>query len=249
MRAPELTPGGGPRFQKEGRGIVDAVAGGYYIARRADDELFKHLVDGDYCHVLAPRQIGKSSLRVRTQERLRARGIRCASVDLTGIGSHASPDEWYFSLASAIGEALELPDPADLWQKERRLSTVRRFRQFLHDAVLVDEGSPVVVFIDEIDVTLALRATTSSASSARCNRRARTTRGGAGSPSSSSAWPRRSSSSPTPSARPSPARSPSTSRTSPTTRPSPSSPASRARAATQGRCSTPSSTGPTATPP
>lgn len=160
MRAPQVAAarlGVAPRFQKEGRGIVDAAAGGYYIARRADEELFEHLVERDYCHVLAPRQIGKSSLRVRTQERLRARGIRCASVDLTGIGSHASPDEWYFSLASAIAEALALPDdPADLWQKERRLSTVRRFRQFLHDAVLGGEGPPVVVFIDEIDVTLSL---------------------------------------------------------------------------------------------
>ena len=36
---------------------------------------------------LAPRQIGKSSLRVRTAKLLQSRGVRCISVDLTKIGS------------------------------------------------------------------------------------------------------------------------------------------------------------------
>lgn len=140
-------------FQVEGRGIV---SGAFYVVRRADDELFEHLVAARYCHLLAPRQIGKSSLRTRTQERLRADGVRCASVDLTGIGTLASPDEWYFSLAAAIAEALELEgDIAEVWG-EQRTSPVRRFRRFLHEAVLGDAGPPVVIFIDEIDVTLAL---------------------------------------------------------------------------------------------
>lgn len=147
-------------FQTEGRGIVDASGPGIYVVRRSDTELCERLERREPCYVLAPRQIGKSSLRVRTQERLRARGVRCVSVDLTSIGSSASADEWYFSLASAIAEQIELETELDaFWARHRRMSPVRRFRQFLHDVVLESDDpelSPVVVFIDEIDVTLSL---------------------------------------------------------------------------------------------
>ena len=163
---PESAPAGGPTpdaegcFQTEGRGIVDSSGPGYYVVRRSDAELFERLERREPCYVLAPRQIGKSSLRVRTQERLRARGVRCVSVDLTGIGSSASADEWYFSLASAIAEQLDLEAELDPhWARHRRMSPVRRFRQFLHDVILEaddPEAPPVVVFIDEIDVTLSL---------------------------------------------------------------------------------------------
>lgn len=144
-------------FQTEGRGIVGSSGPGFYVVRGADSELLERLEQHEPCHVLAPRQIGKSSLRVRTQERLRARGIRCASVDLTSIGSGASADEWYFSVASAVAEELGLPDDLDtFWGRHRRMSPVRRFRQFLYDVLLGDAGSPAVVFIDEIDVTMSL---------------------------------------------------------------------------------------------
>lgn len=145
----------GPRrFQQHGRGPVEAS--GFYVTRSADDELFGLLESGSLCHVLAPRQIGKSSLRFRTQDRLRARHIRCASVDLTGIGGNASPDQWYLSMAQAIAKGLSISDPEALWTKTRRLSPVRRFHEFLDEQVLGDAGPPTVIFIDEIDVTLAL---------------------------------------------------------------------------------------------
>ena len=43
---------------------------------------------------LTPRQMGKSSLRVRTEQRLREEGITPVSVDLTTIGT-APVDVWY----------------------------------------------------------------------------------------------------------------------------------------------------------
>jgi hypothetical protein len=164
---PESSPAMGPApdsegsFQTEGRGIVDSSGPGFYVVRRSDGELLTRLERREPCYVLAPRQIGKSSLRVRTQDRLRARGVRCVSVDLTSVGSSASANEWYFSVASAIAEQLGVDTELDaFWNRHRRMSPVRRFRQFLHDVVL-DEGggeepSPVVVFLDEIDVTLSL---------------------------------------------------------------------------------------------
>jgi hypothetical protein len=130
------------------------------VLRRSDAELFERLERREPCYVLAPRQIGKSSLRVRTQDRLRAKGVRCVSVDLTSIGSGASASEWYFSVASAIAEQIGVEPELDaFWAKHRRMSPVRRFRQFLHDVALEGEepeARPLVVFVDEIDVTLSL---------------------------------------------------------------------------------------------
>jgi hypothetical protein len=147
----------GRRFQTEGRGIVRSAASTFYIPRLADDELFMHLRRGQPCHVLAPRQIGKSSLRVRTMERLAATGVHVASVDLTAIGTDTSPSEWYYSLAATIVDGLELAVDLDAeWRKRNHRSPVRRFREVLSDVVLAALSGPVVVFIDEIDVTMRL---------------------------------------------------------------------------------------------
>ena len=60
--------------------------GATYIERKADKEIVEALLEGEFCYVLAPRQIGKSSLRIRAHKQLKERGVRCASVDLTSIG-------------------------------------------------------------------------------------------------------------------------------------------------------------------
>ena len=46
-------------------GVVQA-GGGLYIQRDADDALMQLCRAGTYAYVLAPRQMGKSSLMVRT---------------------------------------------------------------------------------------------------------------------------------------------------------------------------------------
>ena len=40
-----------------------------YVVRRADQELVDALRRGEFCYVLTPRQMGKSSLMVRTAAR------------------------------------------------------------------------------------------------------------------------------------------------------------------------------------
>lgn len=45
-----------------------------YVTRRADDELLDGLRAGRFCYVLTSRQMGKSSLMVRTATRLRQEG-------------------------------------------------------------------------------------------------------------------------------------------------------------------------------
>ena len=79
---------------------LDAVS---YVKRSADDEFFAGLKAGKFCYVLNSRQMGKSSLRVRTMARLQADGVVCVSIDMTAIGSaEVTAEQWYFGMLWAI---------------------------------------------------------------------------------------------------------------------------------------------------
>ena len=45
-----------------------------YVVRPADQDLYESARYGEFCYVLTARQVGKSSLMVRTAEQLRAEG-------------------------------------------------------------------------------------------------------------------------------------------------------------------------------
>jgi AAA-like domain len=122
------------------------------VERPADHDLLEGLLRGEFCHVLAPRQIGKSSLRARTARRLRDAGVRCASIDLTSTGNTASAEEWYFGLVDETAKRLGLADPIASWEKNRNLAPARRWRDYLCRLVSDPEDTrPLVVMIDEIE--------------------------------------------------------------------------------------------------
>jgi len=128
-----------------------------YVKRPADDELFHLASASKFCYVLTPRQMGKSSLMVRTARRLQREGVRTAVIDLTKIGTDLSVEQWYLGLITRLKVQLEIPvDPETWWVERASLSAVQRFTDFLYEVVLAEIEGPVVIFVDEIDTTLNL---------------------------------------------------------------------------------------------
>jgi tetratricopeptide (TPR) repeat protein len=127
-----------------------------YVKRPADDELFKLVLASEFCYILTARQMGKSSLMIRTAKRLQEIAVRVAIIDLTTIGT-VTIDTWYLGLLTELSRTLRLTvNPADWWDKRASLGPVQRFTSFLRDVVLVEIEGQVAFFIDEIDTTLNL---------------------------------------------------------------------------------------------
>src|SRR3712207_525320 len=84
-----------------------------YITRQADQELLALCRQGRFAYILAPRQVGKSSLMVRTARALEEEGVRVVKIDLAGLGQEGvTVEQWYYGLLrevkTQLGLALDL---------------------------------------------------------------------------------------------------------------------------------------------
>ncbi|MBV7336449.1 AAA-like domain-containing protein [Chloroflexi bacterium TSY] len=145
-----------------GAGAVQA-SHGTYISRPADEQLWDACREGRFAYVLASRQIGKTSLKNEIATRLEGRGFKTAHIDLSGIGqTEVEAETWYFTLLRQLVAPWGLEAKLEAWwERQPKFSSLTdRFLHFFADVVLIEITESVVVFIDEIDVTLNLSSFT-----------------------------------------------------------------------------------------
>src|SRR5215475_13897975 len=128
-----------------------------YVERRADRDLYEGLLQGEFCYVLTSRQMGKSSLMVRTVKRLREEGVAVAVLDLTAIGQNLTVEQWYDGLMSRLGQQLGLEDELlNFWEAHPEWGPLQRWTTALEQVVLTHLSSKIVIFVDEIDIVRSL---------------------------------------------------------------------------------------------
>ncbi|MEM8610622.1 MAG: CHASE2 domain-containing protein [Cyanobacteria bacterium P01_H01_bin.105] len=135
-----------------------------YVERQTDIDLLEALIAGQFCYVLNSRQMGKSSLMVRTKYRLQQAGHRCAMVDLTSIGSkRITPVQWYKGLLAELWHDFPMADTADdddfqhWWQTQGDISLPQKFSRFIADRLLAQHPNDhFYIFLDEVDNVLGL---------------------------------------------------------------------------------------------
>jgi hypothetical protein len=132
-----------------------------YVVRRADVHLLESLKQGEFCYVLTARQMGKSSLMVRTAARLRGEQAHVAVLDLTALGQNLTIEQWYGGLLERMGEQLALEDELEeAWQRHEKLGPLQRWMRAVREVVLNASSGQVVIFIDEIDAVRSLSFST-----------------------------------------------------------------------------------------
>lgn len=169
----EISQPGAARLQVGGRVRDDSL----YIARKADNILLSEITNNaEYCHILAPRQIGKSSLVSHVGATLRRSGIRVIYLDLSEIGStHGCdlgirPDPgtgssegnsapvfvWFDTLIRRLITYLGYDKE---WESaffsEHYGSTPAAKLQSLFHKTALATTNPLVFIFDEIDITLS----------------------------------------------------------------------------------------------
>ena len=125
----------------------------WYLPRQTDATALAHIRQhGQTLTIKGPRQMGKSSLLVRTVKAGMEVGKRAALLDfqLVGEDGKADADLFFRRFASWVAEQLNLPDTvATFWNTG--YASPQNCTRYMEHHVLEPLGAPCIVAIDETD--------------------------------------------------------------------------------------------------
>ncbi|MBV6625916.1 MAG: AAA-like domain-containing protein [Rivularia sp. (in: Bacteria)] len=125
-----------------------------YVVRKADFDFYQGLKEGMLCSVLNSRQMGKSSLQVRTMSELKQEGFACVAFDMTELCvNNVTEDEFYSGFVSHLANELNINiDLEDWWYEHRFIQPYLRLSKFFDEIISqLQISQHIVIFIDEID--------------------------------------------------------------------------------------------------
>ena len=116
-----------------------------YVERQADHDALHAALNGEYLHVIAPRQVGKTALLKRLAACLGEMGWRCAYADLSSL-MDLSKKTWYAELGIVLAHSLT---PSYI----PALANQVDLRHYLLDQALPwSNGQPwVALLLDEVE--------------------------------------------------------------------------------------------------
>jgi WD40 repeat protein len=131
-----------------------------YVKRQTDIEIYNALKQGEFCYILNCRQMGKSSLLVRTKYDLEQEGFKCTTLDMTNIGSeNITPSQWYRGIIADLWRGFKLIGKLNLkswWKTGDDISLVQNLSRFITELLDQFPEEKLIIFIDEIDSILSL---------------------------------------------------------------------------------------------
>lgn len=122
-----------------------------YVERMADREVTRILQNDGIAYIIAPRQMGKTSLLIRLEARLKLRGWSCCRVDLATLKG-LSQQKWFQDLGRRIARACDI-------DMQARIEDQQDFRDFLLDTIGLARSSANVklaLLLDEVEGLLGL---------------------------------------------------------------------------------------------
>ncbi|MGK7943764.1 MAG: AAA-like domain-containing protein [Microcystaceae cyanobacterium] len=131
-----------------------------YVWREADDSLYESLQNSNnhVCCVLAARQMGKTSLMVKTSKRLTDEGVICLQINLQKFGQISDENSFYHTLLDLICKRIKSYDPQILttlrnfWDSQSSaISRTVLFQEFITTEILPKiHNQQFIIFLDEI---------------------------------------------------------------------------------------------------